>query len=324
MKFAKHPLKLASAMLVLASAGLTLPAAAQPCPDRNVQYWQAFPPGGESDLSARHQQTVLKKRCASIDTVIQYKAGAGGALMWSQMNQLPGDGANIVGINLPHIVFQPIEGQVQYKTADITPVYWFHYTPDLLVVPASSAIKNFADFVAAAKKDPGKLSLGGSGLNSANHAAHERLNAAFGIKTIYVPFKGTGDMANAVLGSQIDGAMTYTTFAINNSSRLRALAVAMERRHPLMPDVPTFKELGVNWIDGAYRGIGVPRSTPPEQRRRISDLWAQLNNDPEMKDLAARNGFELVNVGVDQMDAFMRERSAVYTEGAARLGLGKK
>jgi tripartite-type tricarboxylate transporter receptor subunit TctC len=311
-------------MAMAALTGLALPAAAQPCPERNVQYWQAFPPGGESDLSARHQQTVLKKRCGSIDTVIQYKAGAGGALMWSQMNQLPGDGANIVGINLPHIVFQPIEGQVQYKTADITPVYWFHYTPDLLVVPASSPIKNFADFIAAAKKDPGKLSLGGSGLNSANHAAHERLNAAFGIKTIYVPFKGTGDMANAVLGSQIDGAMTYTTFAINNSTRLRALAVAMERRHPLMPDVPTFRELGVNWIDGAYRGIGVPKSTSPEQRRRISDLWAQLNNDPEMKDLAARNGFELVNVGVDQMDAFMRERSAIYTEGAARLGLGKK
>jgi tripartite-type tricarboxylate transporter receptor subunit TctC len=324
MQITKPTRWIAALMAMAALTGLALPAAAQPCPERNVQYWQAFPPGGESDLSARHQQTVLKKRCGSIDTVIQYKAGAGGALMWSQMNQLPGDGANIVGINLPHIVFQPIEGQVQYKTADITPVYWFHYTPDLLVVPASSPIKNFADFIAAAKKDPGKLSLGGSGLNSANHAAHERLNAAFGVKTIYVPFKGTGDMANAVLGSQIDGAMTYTTFAINNSTRLRALAVAMERRHPLMPDVPTFKELGVNWIDGAYRGIGVPKSTSPEQRRRISDLWAQLNNDPEMKDLAARNGFELVNVGVDQMDAFMRERSAIYTEGAARLGLGKK
>lgn len=324
MQITKPTRWIAPLVAMAALTGLALPVAAQPCPDRNVQYWQAFPPGGESDLSARHQQTVLKKRCASIDTVIQYKAGAGGALMWSQMNQLPGDGANIVGINLPHIIFQPIEGQVQYKTADVTPVYWFHYTPDLLVVPASSPIKNFADFIAAAKKDPGKLSLGGSGLNSANHAAHERLNAAFGVKTIYVPFKGTGDMANAVLGSQIDGAMTYTTFAINNSSRLRPLAVAMERRHPLMPDVPTFKELGVNWIDGAYRGIGVPKSTSPEQRRRISDLWAQLNNDPEMKDLAARNGFELVNVGVDQMDAFMRERTTVYTEGAARLGLGKK
>ena len=299
-------------------------AMAQPCLEKNLQYWQAFPPGGESDLSARHQQAVLRKKCASIETIVQYKAGAGGALMWSQMNNLPGDGFNVVGINLPHIVFQPIEGQVQYKTADITPVFWFHYTPDTLVVPTSSGIKNFAEFIEAAKKDPGKLSLGGSGLNSANHAAHERLNAAFGIKTIYVPFKGTGDMTTSVLGGQVDGAMTYVPFVVANKTRVRPLAVAMDKRHPLIPDVPTFKELGVNWVDGAYRGIGVPKSTPPEQRKRLSDLWMALNNDPEMKDLAAKSGFELVNVGLEQMDAFMKERTQLYTEGAARLGLGKK
>lgn len=299
-------------------------ALAQPCPEKNVLYWQAFPPGGESDLSARHQQIVLKKKCAAIDTIIQYKAGAGGALMWSQINQLPGDGLNVVGVNLPHIVFQPIEGQVQYKTQDIVPVFWFHYTPDILVVPEQSPIKNFADFIKAAKADPGKLSLGGSGQNSANHAAHERMNAAFGVKTIYVPFKGTGDMSTAVLGAQVDGAMTYTAFAINNKGRVRPLAVAMDKRHPLMPDVPTFRELGVDWVDGAYRGVGVPKSTPPEARKRLSDLWAALNNDPEMKELAAKSGFELVNVGVDQMDAFMREKTKLYTEGAQRMGLGKK
>ena len=310
---------------LLVALGLVATTAfAQPCLEKNLQYWQAFPPGGESDLSARHQQAVLRKKCAAIETIVQYKAGAGGALMWSQMNNLPGDGFNVVGINLPHIVFQPIEGQVQYKTADITPVFWFHYTPDTLVVPTSSGIKNFAEFIEAAKKDPGKLSLGGSGLNSANHAAHERLNAAFGIKTIYVPFKGTGDMTTSVLGGQVDGAMTYVPFVVANKTRVRPLAVAMDKRHPLIPDVPTFKELGVNWVDGAYRGIGVPKSTPPEQRKRLSDLWMALNTDPEMKDLAAKSGFELVNVGLEQMDAFMKERTQLYTEGAARLGLGKK
>ncbi|HYF16414.1 MAG TPA: tripartite tricarboxylate transporter substrate binding protein [Ramlibacter sp.] len=311
----------------IAALGLALAAPltlAQACPDKNVLYWQAFPPGGESDLSARHQQVVLKKKCPAVDTIIQYKAGAGGALMWAQMNQLPGDGVNIVGVNLPHIVFQPIEGQVQYKTDDVTPVFWFHYTPDVLVVPEQSGIKTFQDFVRTAKSTPGKLSLGGSGLNSANHAAHERLNAAFGVKTVYVPFKGTGDMATSVLGAQVDGAMTYTTFAIANKGRVRALAVAMERRHPLMPDVPTFRELGVDWVDGAYRGIGVPKSTPPEARKRLSDLWMALNNEPEMKELAAKAGFELVNVGLEQMPAFMAEKTRLYVEGASRLGLGKK
>jgi tripartite-type tricarboxylate transporter receptor subunit TctC len=312
-------------LISLLALALAAPLAlAQACPDKNVNYWQAFPPGGESDLSARHQQVVLKKKCPAIETIIQYKAGAGGALMWTQINQLPGDGANVVGINLPHIVFQPIEGQVQYKTADVTPVYWFHFTPDLLVVPAQSPIKNFQDFVKAAKASPGKLSLGGSGQFSANHAAHERLDAAFGFKTLYVPFKGTGDMATSVMGMQVDGAITYVPFAIANRERIRPLAVAMEQRHPLMPDVPTFKELGVDWVDGAYRGIGVPKSTTPEQRKRLSDLWRGLNNDAEMKDLAAKNGFELVHGGMEEMDAFMAGKTRLYTEGAARMGLGKK
>ncbi|MES2999902.1 MAG: tripartite tricarboxylate transporter substrate binding protein [Pseudomonadota bacterium] len=309
------------AILALCASPLAM---AQGCPDKNVLYWQAFPPGGESDLSARHQQVVLKKKCPAIDTIIQYKAGAGGGLLWAQMNQLPADGTNVAGINLPHIVFQPIEGEVQYKTADITPVFWFHFTPDALVVPEASPYKTFKDFIEGAKKNPGKMNLGGSGLNSANHASHERLDAAFGIKSTYVPYKGTGDMSLAVVGNQIDGAVTYTAFAINNKGKVRALAVAMEKRHPLLPDVPTFRELGVDWVDGAYRGIGVPKSTPVAERKRLSDLWGQLNNDAEMKELAAKSGFELVNVGVEQMDAFMQEKQKLYTESAKRLNLGKK
>ncbi|HEX2651524.1 MAG TPA: tripartite tricarboxylate transporter substrate binding protein [Burkholderiales bacterium] len=311
-------------LLLVLGLGVASAALAQSCPEKNVMYWQAFPAGGESDLSARHQQVVLKKKCPSIETVIQYKPGAGGSLMWSQMNGLPPDGSNIIGINLPHIVFQPIEGQVQYKTEDVTPVFWFHYTPDALVVTESSPYKTFQDFVKAAKANPTKISLGGSGLNSANHAAHERMNAAFGFKTTYVPFKGTGDMTTAVIGGHVGGAMSYTAFAINNKGKVRALAVAMDKRHPLLPETPTFKELGVDWVDGAYRGIGVPKSTSPEAKKRMSDLWRALNADPEMKELAAKSGFELVSVGAEEMDAFMKEKTKLYTEGAKRLGLGSK
>jgi tripartite-type tricarboxylate transporter receptor subunit TctC len=299
-------------------------AQAQPCPEKNLNYWQAFPPGGESDISARHQQLVLKKKCPAIDTIVQYKAGGGGAILWSSANQLPADGFNVYGINLPHVILQPLEGQVQYKTEDLTPVFWYHYTPDVLVVPESSPFKTFADFLKAAQASPGKFNLAGSALNSANHAAHERLNGSFKIKTTYVPYKGTGDLANAVLGAQVDGALTYTVFAINNKTRVRALAVAMDKRHPLLPDVPTFKELGVDWIDGAMRGVAVPKSTPADVKKRLSDLFASLNADPEMKELAAKSGFELINVGVDQMDSFMRERAVVYGETAKMMGLGKK
>jgi len=316
-------MKFSAIALAFAAAAFSTTAAAQPCPDKNLNYYQAFPAGGESDISARHQQLVLKKKCPAIETIIQYKPGAGGGLMWAQMNGLPNDGLNIVGVNLPHIVLQPLEGQVQYKTEDITPVYWFHFTPDAIVVSNDSPIKTFADLVRMAKAQPGKLTLGGSGTNSANHAAHEKLQAVAGIQTTYVPYKGTGDLTPAVIGQQVTGAMSYTAFAINTKDRVRALAVAMDKRHPLLPDVPTFKELGFDWVDGAFRGIGMPKSTSPEARKRMSDLWASLNNDPEMKELAFKSGFELVNVGVDRMDAFMKERTKAYSDVAKRLGLGK-
>ena len=313
-----------SRTLALLGACVAISAGAQaPCPEKNLNYWQAFPPGGESDISARHQQLVLKKKCPAIDTIVQYKAGGGGAILWSSANTLPSDGYNVYGINLPHVVLQPLEGQVQYKTDELVPVFWYHYTPDALVVPESSPFKTFADFLKAAQANPGKFNLGGSALNSANHVAHERLNAAFAIKTTYVPYKGTGDLANAVLGAQIDGAMTYTAFAVNNKGRTRALAVAMQQRHPLLPDVPTFGELGVKWVDGAFRGVAVPRSTPMEARKKLSDLFAALNAEQEMKDLAFRSGFELINVPLEQMDSFMKERAALYRETARLMGLGK-
>jgi tripartite-type tricarboxylate transporter receptor subunit TctC len=310
--------------LALATLAGTALAQTNLCPTGNLNYWQAFPPGGESDISARHQQVVLKKKCPAIDTVVQYKAGGGGAILWSSANSLPTDGLNVYGINLPHVVLQPLEGQVQYKTEDLSPVFWYHYTPDALVVPEASPHKTFADFLKAAQAKPDTLNLGGSALNSANHAAHERMNSAFKIKTTYVPYKGTGDLANAVLGSQIDGALTYTVFAINNKTRVRALAVAMDKRHPLLPDVPTFKELGIDWVDGAMRGIGVPKDTPMATKKRLSDLFAMLNADPEMKELAAKSGFELINVPIEQMEAFMKERAKVYGETAKMMGLGVK
>ena len=311
-------------LLLLLTALAPSLALAQACPEKALLYWQAFPAGGESDISARHQQVVLKKRCPAIETIIQYKPGAGGALLWTQANALPADGLNIYGINLPHIVLQPMEGQVQYKTEDLVPVYWYHYTPDALVVPESSPYRTFKEFVEGARAQPEKISLGGSGLNSANHAAHVRLNNEFGFKTTYVPFKGTGDMTTAVIGGHVSGAMSYTAFAINNKGKVRALAVAMDKRHPLLPDAPTFKELGVNWVDGAFRGIGMPKSSTPEQRKRMSDLWAALNDDAEMKQLAAKSGFELVDVGVDKMEAFMKNKARVYTDAGKRMGLGSK
>src|SRR3982750_605368 len=156
------------------AASMALPARAA-YPDKPVRYYIAFAPGGESDIAARLQQNVWKRKFGH-EMVIESKPGAGGALAWSQLNGFPGDGYTIMGTNLPHIVLQPLEGNVQYKTEDITNIYFFQYTPDAIIVRPESPFKTYQDLVAAAKASPGKLNFAGSGTNSANHAAHERLN----------------------------------------------------------------------------------------------------------------------------------------------------
>ncbi len=291
-------------------------------PDKNINYIIPFPAGGESDVAAR-QQSLIAKKLTSKDFIVLNKAGAGGGLVWGTLNREPADGYTVAGINLPHIVLQPMEGNVQYKTDDLASVYWFHFTPDAIVVPLESKFKTLADLIAAAKANPEKLNMGGSALNSANHAATKRFESMAGVKFTYIPFKGTADMATSVLGGHVDAAMSYTTFAHAQKTKVRVLAIATEKRHPLFPDVPTFKEAGFNWIDGAYRGVAVPKSTPDAVKKQVSDLFARINADADMKKQMADGGFEWIDVPLERVPAFMDDRKKAYTEAAKLLGLIK-
>lgn len=303
------------------AASIALPARAA-YPERVVRYIIPFAPGGESDIAARLQALVFRKKWNQ-ELVIESKAGAGGALGWTLLNQLPGDGYVIMGTNLPHIVLQPFEGNVDYKTDDITNVYFFNYTPDAIVVRNESPFHTYQEFVAAAKAKPGTLNFAGSGTNSANHAAHARLDAAAGIKTVYVPFKGTGDLVASLLGGHVDGAMSYSSLGLAQRGKTRLLAVATPQRLPYFPDVPTFRELGIDWVDGAYRGIGVPKSTPEPMRKHISQMFAEINQDAEFRKAMVAQGLELVDVSYEKMPEFMAERKKAYVASAKLLGLVK-
>ena len=304
-----------------AAASIALPARAA-YPEKPVHYIIAFAPGGESDIAARLQQEVWRKKWGQ-ELVVESKAGAGGALAWSQLNGFAGDGYTIMGTNLPHIVLQPLEGNVQYKTEDITNVNFFNYTPDAIVVRNESPFKTYQDFIAAAKAKPGVLNLAGSGSNSANHAAHARLNDAAKIQTTYVAFKGTGDLVSSLLGGHVDGAISYSSLGLAQKSKTRLLAVATPQRLSYFPDVPTFRELGIDWVDGAYRGVGMPKSTPEEMRRRVSDMFSEIGRDADFRKKMIDQGLEIVDIGYDKMASFMEERKKAYLQSAKLLGLLK-
>ena len=301
---------------------MALASAAAAYPDKPVQYIIPFAAGGESDIAARLQAQAFQVKYKQ-EMIVVNKPGAGGALAWSQMNNMPGDGHTAVGVNLPHIVLQPLEPGTQFKTEDITPVYFFHYTPDAVIVTVDSPFKTFADLVRAAREKPEAVTIAGSGTNSANHVAAVRFDRELGVRTTYVPFKGTGDMISSILGGHVSAAMSYSTLAIQQKGKMRMLAVATEKRLPQFPDVPTFKELGFNWVDGAYRGIGVPKSTPPAVRKQVSDMMDAINKEPEMRKRMFEGGFEVTDITLEMMPAFMKERTQEYLNSAKTLGLVK-
>ncbi|AZB65768.1 tripartite tricarboxylate transporter substrate binding protein [Cereibacter sphaeroides] len=313
--------RLAVALGATLSAAPLFAQSAADFPTKPVTYIIPFNAGGESDISARYQQAEWEAVTGQ-PVVIQYQAGAGGAQAWSQLNAIEGDGYTIMGINLPHTVLQPIEANVGYKTDELTPVNYFHYTPDAIFVPKDSEFQTLADLVENARANPGAVTFSGSGSNSSNNLAQAKFDQLAGITTTYIPFSGTGPAITAVLGSQTVAGFNYATSAVNQGDALRMLAVAADERLPAFPDVPTFKELGYDLVGGAYRGVAVPDKTPEELRTRISDIVTEINQRPDFVKKMEEGGFVLTDIPYAKMDAFMAEKIAEYQEGAKALGIG--
>ncbi len=295
-------------------------AAAQAFPDKPVDYVIPFGPGGESDISARLQQPFFAEKFGQ-DLVVSYKPGGGGAVGWAELNSYGDDGHKIMGVNLPHIVIQPAQKDVGYTTDGLVPIYWFHYTPDAIVVRADSEFQTLEDLVKHASENPGKVVFSGSGKGSANHLAQVAFDKAAGVQTTYVAFKGTGASTTANLGGQVTAQWGYTTVGATQGDQVRMLAVAMDERHPLFPDVPTFKELGYDLVGGAYRGIAVPAATSEELREKWSDMIGEINSDPEFQKKMVDGGFALIDVPYSAMQQFMDARKAAYIDAATSAGI---
>ena len=313
-----------SVAAVLAVAPLAAAkAASNDYPNKPINYIIPFNAGGESDVSARFQQSVWEKY-AGVPVVIQYMAGAGGAQAWSQLNSMEGDGYTIMGINLPHTILQPMEKDVGYTTDELTPVHYFHYTPDAIFVSKDSQFKTLKELIEYAKKNPGLVTFSGSGSNSSNNLAQVRFDELAGTKTTYVPFSGTGPAVTAILGNQTTAGFNYVTSGINQGDAMRMLAVASEKRLPAFPDVPTFRELGIDLVGGAYRGIAVPKSTPENIRQKLSDIIGKINDDPGFKKKMEDGGFVLTDIPYSKMKEFVDQKKQEYADIAKKIGLKKK
>jgi len=197
----------------------------------------------------------------------------------------------------------------------------FESTPNVLAVRNDSPYKTLKDFVEYAKNNPpGVVTIGGSGSSSANDLGTAMLNKTAGIKLTYIPFGGTGSAVPALLGGHVTALMTYTPVGIQYKSKFRILAIASEQRMETLPDVPTFRELGYDIVEGAYRGVAAPPGTPDDIIKYLADAFDKVMKDPEVKKKMDQNGFKTEFMGPEESLALVKKKMVEYEVIMKELG----
>ena len=266
------------------------------------------PAGGGHDAMMRLVGQKLTESWGQ-PCVVESKPGASGAIAAVHVARSPADGHTMLLTNsnfLSTTILQPNAG---YKVSDFVPVSMQVLTPIAIGVRTGLNVNTIQEWVALAKRQPGKLTYGSYGQGSGGHFVGEQLNAAAGIETTHVPYKGEAPAIQDLLGGQIDAVIASLGGASRHPGRIKALAIASATRFPVYNDVPTFAEAGLPDVNmPGWGGVFLPAATPKPVAARLSD---ELNRVIMLPDVRARMldlGFESVGWGSDKLQAFLDEQ----------------
>ena len=267
---------------LLALGLLAVPAQAAEYPAKPITLMTAFNAGGGSDVSHR----LLEKFAKGVfdqPIVVTYKAGAGGEIGWTWLVGAKADGYTIGGVDLPHIVLQPMlrpEGQPGYKTEQLSPLCGLVYDADVVMVPEDGPYKTFKDLIEYAKANPGKVKVATVGKLTGDHLFLMQIEKLTGAKFTQVPYSGSGKAIPALLSGEVD-AYFGSGSSFLRMEKTRGLAIGSKERYELCPDVPTFIEQGYAIESGKYRGLATPQNIPAEARQYLETKFAELCANPE-------------------------------------------
>ena len=287
---------------------LTAVALAQ-FPERPINYIVSFDPGGESDITARLQQEDLEEILGTRVTITN-QAGGGGAVAWSNFQRsAEPDGYSVIGINLPHIVTQPMErANAGYDTYGFEILTIFQFTPSVILVREDSPFQTLDDLLAFARENPGAVTVGGSGTATVNHIDTMLLADQADVQLTYVPFTGTGSAVPALLGGHVGALMNYSTVAVQYADQVRPLAIAGEA--DFLPGVPTFEELGFENLSGAYRGVAAPQGTPEDVVETLREAFVEVGE--RIADDQRELGFVVTNITGEDATALLQQTEETY------------
>ncbi|MEJ2168236.1 MAG: tripartite tricarboxylate transporter substrate binding protein [Desulfobacterales bacterium] len=278
-------------LLAILTVAVFVPQGHAAYPDRPITYQIPFGPGGQSDLEARRQQPRLEE-ILGVKVIVQYKPGGGGSVGWANLIQQKPDGYFISGINIPHIILQPLaRGNAGYKTDQLKPIALFQATPIGLAVLKSSQFKSLDDLVKYAKKNPETVTTGGSGTWSGHHIANLQFDKLAGIKMTYIPESGAAKSIAAFLGGHVQAVWANSNDLVQHADKIRVLAFGTKKPFPNMPDVPTFQSLGYKLYASIDRGVGAPPGTPDNIIKVLQDAFLKIAENPKVQEQMRKDGF---------------------------------
>jgi len=313
-------------LVQLAAAGLAAPALtarAQAFPAKPIKLVIAFPAGGPTDITMRQLADNAGKLLGQ-PVVVENKPGAGGTLPAQQLQASPADGYTLAQIPLG--VFRlPYTTKISWDPVkDISYVINVTGYAFGIVVPADSPIKTWADFVAYAKANPGKLSYGSTGTLTSPHLTTELIAQQLGLQLNHIPYKGSAELAAAITGGHIMAAADSTGFApLVQAGKIRVLNTWGEKRLDKFADAPTLKELGINIVQNSPFGIGAPRGTPPDVVAKLHDAFKKAMEDPSYVAALARYDMLPMYMGSAGYTKFAQDTFATEKALVEKLGLAK-
>lgn len=276
----------------------------------------AFPPGGPVDFVARTIAEQLSRELGQ-QVIVENKAGGNGAIAAEFVSRAAPDGTTLWLTSVGAVAINPAlyEKLAYDPVRDLTPVSLVVNNVEVLVVPANAPYNSGAEMVAAARQPGAKLTMASSGTGSVPHLAMELLNDAAKINILHVPYKGAAPAITDVIAGHVNGFFGDIPGLIGHikGGKLKAVGIAAPKRHPLLPEVKTFAEMGVAGVDSDnWYALFAAKGTPAAEADRVSQAVRRTLNDATVKSKLLQSGAEPAPSSPVELAALLKSDSAKW------------
>ncbi len=288
-------------------------------PNKPIKIIAPVQPGGGVDLVARQVGERLQKSLGQ-PVIVENQSGGGGIIASQATARAAADGYTLmVGYVGTHGTNPAVRKLPYDAVKDFTPIAMVGGTPNVLVVPPSVPAKTLPEFIAYVKANKGKISYGSSGPGTLTHLAMEQLRSAADIDMVHVAYRGIGPAITDILGGQTQALFPGLAAALPHikAGKMRPLAITGVKRHPLLPDVPTFQELGYKDFDGVqWYGIVGPANLPPAIVATLNGEINKMLADPQFAERLSSEALQPMPMSATEFGQYMRSDIARWSKVA--------